>query len=154
MLLIIGSKMDSFKMTIYLYQPKFWYAIPPHAASKFERLAAQRFPDGLQICKAFLRHKVYVVSPSVLKTQSIPFGTMVQYPGEFIISLSSLKFITLFIDPFLAFPKGYHMGFNLGYNCAESTNFALERWIDYGKSFLFFNSFMHFREKCSALLLS
>ena len=29
--------------------------------------------------------------------------------------------------------QGYHMGFNLGFNCAESTNFALERWIDVGK---------------------
>ncbi|KIH62064.1 JmjC domain protein [Ancylostoma duodenale] len=31
-------------------------------------------------------------------------------------------------------PKGYHMGFNLGYNIAESTNFATDRWIDFGKN--------------------
>ena len=42
---------------------------------------------------------------------------IVHYPGEFMIT----------------FPYGYHAGFNNGYNCAESTNFATKRWIEYGK---------------------
>lgn len=42
---------------------------------------------------------------------------MIQEQGHFIIT----------------FPFGYHSGFNLGLNCAESTNFALERWVEYGK---------------------
>lgn len=40
-----------------------------------------------------------------------------QEPGEFMIT----------------FPYGYHSGYNHGYNCAESTNFAVPRWIEYGK---------------------
>lgn len=42
---------------------------------------------------------------------------MTQEAGEFMIT----------------FPYGYHAGFNHGFNCAESTNFATLRWIEYGK---------------------
>jgi hypothetical protein len=58
-----------------------------------------------------------IISPSILTKESIPFGKMTQNEGEFMIT----------------FPYGYHSGFNYGFNCAESTNFALERWIEYGK---------------------
>jgi hypothetical protein len=68
-------------------------------------------------CPAFLRHKMTLIDPSVLAKQSIPFSKMTQHKGEFIIT----------------FPYAYHAGFNYGFNCAESTNFALERWIEYGK---------------------
>lgn len=33
----------------------------------------------------------------------------------------------------MTFPYGYHAGFNHGLNCAESTNFASPRWIEFGR---------------------
>ncbi|NXJ52690.1 KDM4C demethylase, partial [Spizaetus tyrannus] len=76
------------------------------------------FPSSSQGCDAFLRHKMTLISPSILKKYGIPFDKVTQEAGEFMIT----------------FPYGYHAGFNHGFNCAESTNFATIRWIDYGKA--------------------
>ncbi|TRZ03345.1 hypothetical protein DNTS_027495, partial [Danionella cerebrum] len=75
------------------------------------------FPGSSQGCASFLRHKMTLISPSILKKYSIPFDRITQEAGEFMIT----------------FPYGYHAGFNHGFNCAESTNFATLRWVDYGK---------------------
>ena len=46
-----------------------------------------------------------------------------QHAGEFVVT----------------FPRGYHAGFNLGFNCAESVNFALDSWIELGLRAAFCN---------------
>ncbi|KAJ3109330.1 hypothetical protein HDU96_007263 [Phlyctochytrium bullatum] len=69
-------------------------------------------------CPEFLRHKTCVMSPASLANRSIPVNRLIQYAGEFVIT----------------FPFGYHSGFNLGFNCAESVNFALESWIEVGRN--------------------
>ncbi|XP_053490049.1 lysine-specific demethylase 4B isoform X1 [Ictalurus furcatus] len=102
---------------LHFGQPKSWYAIPPEHGKRLERLAKGFFPGSSQGCDAFLRHKMTLISPSILKKYSIPFDRITQEAGEFMIT----------------FPYGYHAGFNHGFNCAESTNFATLRWIDYGK---------------------
>ncbi|XP_006863826.1 PREDICTED: lysine-specific demethylase 4C [Chrysochloris asiatica] len=102
---------------LHFGEPKSWYAIPPEHGKRLERLAHGFFPNSSQGCEAFLRHKMTLISPSVLKKYGIPFNKITQEAGEFMIT----------------FPYGYHAGFNHGFNCAESTNFASVRWIDYGK---------------------
>lgn len=97
--------------------PKSWYVVPPEHGRRLERLAAGFFHGSHQSCQAFLRHKMTIISPAILKKYSIPYQKITQEPGEFMIT----------------FPFGYHSGFNHGFNCAESTNFALPRWIEYGK---------------------
>lgn len=101
---------------VHFGAPKTWYAIPPEHGKRLERLASGFFPNSYSTCPAFLRHKMTLISPSVLKRYGIPFDKITQEAGEFMIT----------------FPYGYHSGFNHGFNCAESTNFASERWIDYG----------------------
>uniref|UniRef100_A0A674N4Y7 Lysine-specific demethylase 4B n=1 Tax=Takifugu rubripes TaxID=31033 RepID=A0A674N4Y7_TAKRU len=102
---------------LHFGEPKSWYAIPPEHGKRLERLAAGFFPNSSKVCEAFLRHKMTLISPSILKKYGIPFDKITQETGEFMIT----------------FPYGYHAGFNHGFNCAESTNFATVRWIDYGK---------------------
>lgn len=55
--------------------------------------------------------------PKSVKKNSLSYNQITQNEGEFMIT----------------FPYGYHAGFNHGFNCAESTNFATLRWVDYGK---------------------
>ncbi|XP_037105760.1 lysine-specific demethylase 4B isoform X2 [Syngnathus acus] len=103
---------------LHFGQSKSWYCIPPEHGKRLERLAQGFFPGSSQGCDAFLRHKMTLISPSILKKYSIPFDRVTQNEGEFMIT----------------FPYGYHAGFNHGFNCAESTNFATLRWVDYGKT--------------------
>ncbi|XP_065321391.1 uncharacterized protein LOC135928855 [Gordionus sp. m RMFG-2023] len=102
---------------LHFGMPKSWYAVPPKYASRLQRLAENYFTATAKTCKAFLRHKMTLVSPLVLKKYAVPFNKITQEPGEFMIT----------------FPYAYHQGYNHGFNCAESTNFASIRWIEYGK---------------------
>ncbi|XP_054581743.1 lysine-specific demethylase 4D-like [Eptesicus fuscus] len=102
---------------LHFGEPKTWYAVPPEHGQRLERLARELFPGSSRGCEAFLRHKVALISPSVLKENGVPFSRITQEAGEFMVT----------------FPYGYHAGFNHGFNCAEAINFATPRWIDYGK---------------------
>lgn len=102
---------------LHFGEPKTWYAIPPEHGKRFERIASGFFPTSANTCQAFLRHKMTLISPQILRQYSVPFSKMTQTAGQIIVT----------------FPFGYHAGFNHGFNCAESTNFAAPRWIEYGK---------------------
>ncbi|KAI8977854.1 hypothetical protein BD414DRAFT_157532 [Trametes punicea] len=110
--------MDLFSINyIHFGAPKFWYAMPQARANALEQTMRSLFPGAGKKCSQFLRHKSYLASPKVLSQSSCRPNYLVQKAGEFVIT----------------FPLGYHAGFNLGFNCAESVNFALESWIDIGR---------------------
>ena len=67
--------MDLYSINYLHYgAPKLWYAIPPEHGSRLERLAEGYFPDAHGQCNAFLRHKMTIISPNILKKYSIPFN--------------------------------------------------------------------------------
>ncbi|KAI9774853.1 MAG: hypothetical protein M1840_000069 [Geoglossum simile] len=103
---------------IHFGAPKQWYSISQEDARRFESAMKNVFPNDAKNCSQFLRHKTYLISPSLLQSQySIRVNRLVHHEGEFVIT----------------FPYGYHSGYNVGYNCAESVNFATEKWLEYGR---------------------
>ena len=98
--------------------PKQWYSISQGDARRFEAAMKSIWPTDAKACDQFLRHKTFLISPShLLQNFNIKVNKIVHRPGEFVIT----------------FPYGYHSGYNLGYNCAEAVNFALDSWMEYGR---------------------
>ncbi|KAK0531710.1 hypothetical protein OC842_003527 [Tilletia horrida] len=103
---------------IHFGAPKQWYAIPQTERKRFETAMASAFPTDARKCPHFMRHKSYLVSPRYLARHNIKPLKLVQHAGEFVIT----------------YPYGYHSGYNLGFNCAESVNFALDTWVEIGRN--------------------
>ena len=55
-------------------ESKFWYSIPPEYARRFERMALGLFPQFAKECPSYLRHKMCMISPNVLRQNSIPYN--------------------------------------------------------------------------------
>lgn len=103
---------------IHFGAPKQWYSINQRDSEKFEAVMRSNFPNDHKGCPQFMRHKTFLASPSALESKGIKVNRLVHHEGEFVIT----------------FPFGYHSGYNLGYNCAESVNFATEEWLDIGRN--------------------
>ncbi|OAD02245.1 hypothetical protein MUCCIDRAFT_22150, partial [Mucor lusitanicus CBS 277.49] len=102
---------------IHFGAPKQWYVIQPCHQKRFETFMQTTFFSQYKSCHEFLRHKTFIVSPTVLENNNIPVQRCVQQAGEFIIT----------------YPFGYHSGYNLDFNCAESVNFAMDSWLEIGR---------------------
>ena len=101
---------------IHAGHPKQWYALAPADHTKFEQLAATLYHQLQSTCHEFLRHKHVLLKPSKLRERGLVVRSTVQREGEFIVT----------------WPCSYHQGYNLGFNIAESVNFATEEWIEWG----------------------
>ncbi|KAL6547914.1 hypothetical protein OROHE_009619 [Orobanche hederae] len=73
-------------------------------------------PDLFEAQPDLLFQLVTMLNPSVLQEKGVPVYSIIQEPGNFVIT----------------FPRSYHGGFNFGLNCAEAVNFAPADWLPHG----------------------
>ncbi|KAJ0811132.1 putative transcription factor & chromatin remodeling JmjC-ARID family [Helianthus annuus] len=99
-------------------EPKCWYSVPGSEASAFEKVMRNTLPDLFDAQPDLLFQLVTMLNPSVLQEHNVPVYSVLQEPGNFVIT----------------FPRSYHGGFNFGLNCAEAVNFAPADWLPYGGS--------------------
>lgn len=97
-------------------EPKCWYSVPGGEASAFEKVMRSCLPDLFDAQPDLLFQLVTMLNPSVLQENGVPVYTVLQEPGNFVIT----------------FPRSYHGGFNFGLNCAEAVNFAPADWLPHG----------------------
>lgn len=97
-------------------EPKCWYSVPGNDACAFEKVMQDSLPDLFDAQPDLLFQLVTMLNPSVLLAKGVPVYSIIQEPGNFVIT----------------FPRSYHGGFNFGLNCAEAVNFAPADWLPHG----------------------
>ncbi|XP_012086902.1 lysine-specific demethylase 5B isoform X2 [Jatropha curcas] len=97
-------------------EPKCWYSVPGHEVNAFEKVMRNSLPDLFDAQPDLLFQLVTMLNPSVLQENGVPVYSVLQEPGNFVIT----------------FPRSYHGGFNFGLNCAEAVNFAPADWLPHG----------------------
>eukprot|EP01103_Thecamoeba_quadrilineata_P007435 TRINITY_DN17313_c0_g1_i1.p1 TRINITY_DN17313_c0_g1~~TRINITY_DN17313_c0_g1_i1.p1 ORF type:complete len:782 (-),score=154.41 TRINITY_DN17313_c0_g1_i1:14-2359(-) len=100
---------------LHMGAPKTWYGVPGSQSEAFEEAMRRLAPEIFERQPDVLYHLITMVPPSKLRELGIDVYTTNQFPGDFMIT----------------FPRAYHAGFNHGFNCAESVNFATEDWLPY-----------------------
>ncbi|XP_031125306.1 lysine-specific demethylase lid isoform X2 [Ipomoea triloba] len=97
-------------------EPKCWYSVPGSEVHAFEKVMRNSLPDLFDAQPDLLFQLVTMLNPCVLQENGVPVYSVLQEPGNFIIT----------------FPRSYHSGFNFGLNCAEAVNFAPADWLPHG----------------------
>ena len=97
-------------------KPKTWYCVPDHGAEGFEKVLKETYPDFHERMPDLQYRKCLMVPPHKLQEAKVPVYRAVQRKNQIVITL----------------PRGYHGGFSHGFNYAESSNFALPTWLEYG----------------------
>jgi len=98
--------------------PKQWYGIPgtKEDSGGLEKVFKDFLSSRLHEEPDLLHHITTMFSPRLLQLANVPVYTLVQHPGEFVVT----------------FPRAFHGGFSMGPNIGEAVNFATYDWIPFG----------------------
>lgn len=96
--------------------PKIWYGVGSDNADGLERVMKNELPELFEKHPDLMHQLVTSITPADLRRSNIPVCKTLQHAGEFVVT----------------FPRGYHCGFNAGFNLAEAVNFAMPDWIAAG----------------------
>jgi hypothetical protein len=101
---------------IHTGAPKRWYGVASDDAPRFEKAFREALPQLFEAEPQLLHQLTTVIHPSILQKLGVQLCTTLQMEGEIVVT----------------FPRAYHSGFNCGFNVAESVNFAIAPWLDWG----------------------
>jgi len=103
----------------YLHKgaPKLWYAAPCTSSKTLEKAMKKHMPILFYKEPDLMQKLVTMLDPPTLIAHGVPVSRAVQREGNFIVT----------------FPRGYHCGFNTGFNVAEAVNLAYDEWFPYGR---------------------
>lgn len=93
---------------------KVWLVIDYKWQSEVEKLVAEYLTDANveSNCNQILKHKIYFITPNLLKKWNIPYSVLVQKPGDLLFIRSGT----------------YHAVVNTGRNIAEAINYGCDKW--------------------------
>lgn len=97
-------------------EPKHWNVVRTVDAERLKRALRSFLPLIFRDEPAVLHRLALLYSPLALQAAGVPVRRIIQQPGEVVVTT----------------PRGYHAGFNAGYNHAMACNFAVPSWIEYG----------------------
>lgn len=101
---------------------KVWYAVPPKDADAFEKYAqscvfSPELVANKDDAQLLFMNKTTIFNPANLLDHHIEVYRVVHKVGSFVLTA----------------PRGYHAGFNCGFNVAEAVNFAHVPWFPVGR---------------------
>lgn len=127
--------------------PKTWYVVPPEYGRRLEKVANQYFPASYKNCNGYLRHKMTLISPQILKQHNVPVSKVhSQREG----GVSRIFFII--------FPPFYHSDHTGVGRDYDNVSIWLSCWLQSRLQLCRINKFCHgtldwVRQACNAMYL-